>query len=250
MRFVLIHGGYHGAWCWEKLTPELEALGHTTLAIDLPGCNSRSSEEATFDSWRGAFRDVVEQGDVLVGHSMGGFAIALGADELPDKVARVVFLSAAVPIEGEAMGEATDNTTVNDWPDIVGMPFDEFVEVVELPGAGPCSRVTEQEAANKLFYHDCSKEDQDWAWERLTPLPFSMVTETFHLPNFWSSPIPRDFIITTDDYSHPVSMDNVFMGRLGLSTAFSIVSSHSPFISRPAELARVLHASASGALAP
>ena len=41
MRFVMIHGGYHGAWCWDRLTPELERLGHEVLAIDLPGCNGR-----------------------------------------------------------------------------------------------------------------------------------------------------------------------------------------------------------------
>ena len=39
MRFVLIHGGYHGAWCWDRLTPELEKLGHQALSIDLPGCS-------------------------------------------------------------------------------------------------------------------------------------------------------------------------------------------------------------------
>jgi hypothetical protein len=128
------------------------------------------------------------------------------------------------------------------------MPFDDFVEVVEIPGSGTCTRVTKQEAANKLFYHDCSPEDQDWAWEHLTPLPIAPALEPFHLPNFWSSAIPRDFIVTTDDYSHPVTMDNEFMGRLGLSTAFSIRSSHSPFISRPVELARVLDAAADGAL--
>ncbi|HEY6533777.1 MAG TPA: alpha/beta fold hydrolase [Acidimicrobiales bacterium] len=249
MRFVLIHGGHHGVWCWDKLIPELEALGHTALAIDLPGCNERTDEPATHATWRAAFREVVEEGDVLVGHSMGGFAISLGADEVPDRVARLVYLSAATPIEGQAMGAATSETTVNDWPEVVGMPYDEFIEMVELPGLGPCVRMTKKEAADKLFYHDCSPEDQAWAWEHLTPLPIAPALETFHLPNFWSAPIPRDFVITTDDYSHPIEMDNVFMERIGLTTAFAIQSSHSPFISRPAETARVLHAAAGGALA-
>jgi pimeloyl-ACP methyl ester carboxylesterase len=248
MRFVLVHGGFHGAWCWDKLVPEIEELGHTTFAIDLPGCNTRSDEPATHDTWRIAFRDVVEDGDVLVGHSMGGFAISLAADAAPDKIARLIYLSASTPIEGQAMGSATSDTTVNDWPDVVGMPYDEFVDMVEDPVQGPCVRITEQDAANKLFYHDCSPEDQDWAWEHLTPLPIAPALEPFHLPRFWDAPIPKDFVITTDDYSHSVAMDNVFMSRLGLSTAFSIRSSHSPFISRPAELARVLDAAAGGAL--
>jgi hypothetical protein len=54
--------------------------------------------------------------------------------------------------------------------------------------------------------------------------------------------------VTTDDSSHPVAMDNVFMRRLGLSTAFSIVSSHSPFLSRPADTAKLLDRCAHGTL--
>jgi pimeloyl-ACP methyl ester carboxylesterase len=249
VRFVLVHGGHHGAWCWDKLVPELEALGHATLAVDLPGCNERTKEVASLASWRGALAEVIEDGDVLVGHSMGGFAICLAADEVPDKVARLVYLSAAVPIEGKSMGPATEGNTQNDWPDVVGMPYEEFVEIVDLPILGPCVRMTKQAAATRLFYHDCSAEDQDWAWERLTPLPLGPSMEPFHLPRFWTAPIPRDFIRTTDDYSHPPSMDNAFMGRLGLSTAFAIVSSHSPFLSRPADTAHVLDACVRGSLA-
>jgi pimeloyl-ACP methyl ester carboxylesterase len=230
------------------MTPHLEALGHRVLAIDLPGCNERVDEAASLASWRGALREVIEDGDVLVGHSMGGFAISLAADEVPDRIARLIFLSAAVPIEGESMGAATESTTENDWPDVVGMPYEEFIELVELPGRGLCVRMTKQEAANKLFYHDCSVEDQDWAWERLTPLPIAPAQEEFHLPNFWRAPIPRDFVMTTDDYSHPRALDNLFMGRLGLSSGFAIVSSHSPFLSRPQETARVLDACVRGSL--
>jgi pimeloyl-ACP methyl ester carboxylesterase len=249
MRFVLVHGGHHGAWCWDKLVPELEALGHGAVAIDLPGSGERMAETSDLASWRAALRDVIEDGAVLVGHSMGGFAISLAADEVPDKVGRLVYLAAAVPVEGEPMGAATAENTVRDWPEVVGLPYEEFVRMVELPGQGPCVELTRPEAANALFYHDCTPEDQEWAWSHLTPLPIKPATEVFRLPRFWDAPIPRDFVICTDDRSHPIEMDNLFMGRLGLTSAFSIVSSHSPFISRPAETAKLLDRCARGVLA-
>ena len=72
--------------------------------------------------------------------------------------------------------------------------------------------------------------------------------EPFDTPRFWEAPIPRDFIMCSDDYSHPVSSDNEFMRRLGLRTCFSIRSSHSPFVSRPAETAQLLDLCARGTL--
>jgi hypothetical protein len=177
VRFVLVHGGFHGSWCWEKLAPYLEAVGHEVVAIDLPGAAKRMDEKASHASWRAAFREVVNDGDVLVGHSQGGFA-----------------------------------------------------------------------AANRIFYHDCHPDDQARAFSRLTPLPLGPTLEPFVLPRFWTAPIPRDYILCTDDRSHTVASDNAFMRRLGLSTCMSIVSSHSPFISRPAETARLLLACAAGVL--
>jgi pimeloyl-ACP methyl ester carboxylesterase len=229
------------------LVPELEALEHEALAIDLPGSGERLEEEANHTSWRAAFRDVVEDGDVLVGHSQGGFAISLAADELPEKIGRLVYLAAAVPIEGEAMGAATSGSTEL-WPETIGLPVEDFMSLVDIPGQGPCVSITDPRAANKVFYHDCDPDDQAWAFSHLTPLPLAPTLEPFVLPRFWTARVPRDYILCTDDYSHTVASDNEFMRRLGLSTCMSVLSSHSPFISRPVETARLLEACASGVL--
>jgi pimeloyl-ACP methyl ester carboxylesterase len=204
-------------------------------------------EEASHTSWRAAFREVVEDGDVLVGHSQGGFAISLAADELPEKIGRLVYLSAAVPIEGEAMGAATSGSTEL-WPETIGLPMEDFMSLVDVPGQGPCVSITDLRAANMVFYHDCDQVDQAWAFSHLTPLPLAPTLEPFALPRFWSARIPRDYLLCTDDHSHTVASDNEFMRRLGLSTCMSVLSSHSPFISRPAETARLLGACASGIL--
>jgi pimeloyl-ACP methyl ester carboxylesterase len=247
VRFVLVHGGFHGAWCWDKVAPHLKALGHDVLAIDLPGAGERMAEKATHASWRAAFRDVVEHGDVLVGHSQGGFAISLAADELPEKVGRLVYLSAAVPVEGEPMAAATSGSTEL-WPETIGMPMEDFMSIVDIPEQGPSVSITSPAAANKVFYHDCDPEDQAWAFSRLTPLPLAPTLEPFVLPRFWTARLPRDYILCTDDHSHTVASDNEFMRRLGLSTCLSIRSSHSPFMSRPAETAKLLAACANGVM--
>ncbi len=241
MRFVLAHGGYHGAWCWGKLIPELETLGHTAIAVDLPGAGERLGEKATLVSWRTAISGVIDEGDILVGHSMGGYVISMAADEVPEKIAGLVFLSAAVPVEGLSMAQAA--TQVDQaWAETVDRKFEDFTKVVDIPGQGPCLVMTDPAAANQIFYHDCKPEDQAWAFDHLTPLPLEATTAPMSVPRFWTAPIPKSYILCTDDRSHPVQDDNEFMSRLGLTTCMAIISSHSPFLSRPRDTANLLDA--------
>jgi pimeloyl-ACP methyl ester carboxylesterase len=71
-RFVLIHGGFHGAWCGDRALPELERRGHESVAIDLPGHGARKDERSTLADRRDAITEALCPGDVLVRHSGGG----------------------------------------------------------------------------------------------------------------------------------------------------------------------------------
>src|SRR5207302_8358541 len=99
MRFVLIHGGFHGAWCWSRTIPELERLGHEAIAIDLPGHGERRRERSTLADRREAIVAVLQPRDVLVGHSGGGYDVTLAADAVPDRIGHVVYLAAGLPLE-------------------------------------------------------------------------------------------------------------------------------------------------------
>lgn len=78
MRCVFVHGGFHAAWCWERTITELEKLGHEGVAVDLPGHGARVGEESTLGNRREAIVSVLQPGDVLVGHSGGGFDADVG----------------------------------------------------------------------------------------------------------------------------------------------------------------------------
>src|ERR1700758_2577633 len=107
MRFVLIHGGFHGAWCWERTIPELARLGHAAIAIDLPGHGARRDERSTLADRRDAILEVLAPGDVLVGHSGGGYDISLAAAAAPERAAHLVYLAAGLPLEGRPVLAAT-----------------------------------------------------------------------------------------------------------------------------------------------
>ena len=89
MRFVFVHGGFHAAWCWQHTIAELQSLGHDGVAVDLPGHGVRVDEESTLANRREAIVSALDPGDVLVGHSGGGFDATLAADAAADLVSHI-----------------------------------------------------------------------------------------------------------------------------------------------------------------
>ena len=237
MRFVLVHGGFHGAWCWSRTIPQLELLGHEAIAVDLPGHGERVGEEATVAGRLDAVTSVLEPGDVLVGHSGGGFEITRAADAAPDLVRHVVYLAAALPLEGRLMHEALvhrdDGPPETDY-DVTGM-----LKHLRFGDDGSMS-FADFEGAWEFFYHDCDEPTARWAFEHLTPENAGdTATTPVSVPRFWAAELARSFIVCLQDRSQPRWLADVTARRLGVEP-LTIDASHSPFLSRPAELAELL----------
>ena len=103
--FLLIHGSCHGAWCWRDLIPALAALGHGARAIDLPahGADATPAADATLELYADRILAAIDGPVTLVGHSAAGYPITLAAERAPDRIARLVYLCAYVPVPGLSM---------------------------------------------------------------------------------------------------------------------------------------------------
>jgi pimeloyl-ACP methyl ester carboxylesterase len=108
--FVLVHGGWHGGWCWQKVIPFLEAAGHEVYAPTLTGLAERASELSADIGLETHIQDVVGllveknlHGVILVGHSYGGMVITGVVDAVPERIAHLVYLDTFVPRDGESM---------------------------------------------------------------------------------------------------------------------------------------------------
>lgn len=110
--FVLVHGGFHGGWCWRDVARALRARGHAVYTPTQTGCGERShllSKAITLDTFVDDIANVLQWEDlhdvVLVGHSFGGITITGVADRMPERLALLIYLDSAILENGQTMLE-------------------------------------------------------------------------------------------------------------------------------------------------
>jgi len=191
---VLIHGAWHGAWCWDLVRPLLEGEGFRVHALTLSGLAERADEMNAQLGLQTHIDDAVSQIEaeglqsfVLVGHSYGGMVITGVADALKSRIAHIVYLDAALPKDGETMlsygaprpAEAIAGAEAamrGLAPDGVGMaPFPP--SVLGIPE---------------------DHERYDWVAENLTAHPLKTWLDPIALPNGGAQGIPGTYILCTD----------------------------------------------------
>ena len=258
MRFVFVHGGFHAAWCWDRAIAELRSLGHESVAVDLPGHGALVDTESTLANRRDAVVAAMEAGGpdpiILVGHSGGGFDATLAADARPDLVGHIAYLAAALPREGRTYPEAMAMRDEPEGPVELAEQFDgdvgEMLGYLKFDDDG-AMWFADFDGAWKYFYHDCDEATARWAFDRLGPERFGDTTVTpVSVPRFWEAELPRSFIVCEQDRSMPRWLADTVARRLGVEQ-LTIDASHSPFLSRPRELADLLvHATTTKPVGP
>jgi pimeloyl-ACP methyl ester carboxylesterase len=222
--FGLVHGAWHGAWCWERLVPELEARAHRTVAVDLPA----EDPEAGLTAYAALVASALADADdvVLVGHSLGASTIPLVAGLRP--VRHLVFLCAIVPEPGKSV---TDRYSEED----VFVPGFGGNTAERADGA---SYWPDPAAATRCLYHDCTPEDAAWAVTRMRAQ--SAAPRTDRWPAGALPDVERTSILCRDERSvRPQWSRRVAREQLGVEPV-ELDGGHSPFLSRPAELAEAL----------
>jgi pimeloyl-ACP methyl ester carboxylesterase len=218
--YVLIHGAFHGGWCWYKLAALLEARGAKVIAPDLPGHGRSAGQTATFQAYIDSVADLLRSQPepvVLVGHSMGGAVITAAAEAAPEKVAKLIYLTAFIGPSGISMTGALSSQAAGD-------------------GLIPVS-----ERALPALYSDCAKEDMMLARLCLTPQAAEpLLAPIVWTPERWGR-IPRAFIGCTRDRIYSIADQRARFEALPGGGAFvELATGHSPFFSMPEALAETL----------
>jgi pimeloyl-ACP methyl ester carboxylesterase len=227
--FALVHGAWHGAWCWERLVAPLRARGHDAVAVDLP-CDDPA---AGLDAYAAVIVDALDDAGenvVLVTHSLAGLVVPSVAHRRPLRAA--VYLAAFIPLAGVSMNEQFA---------AAGEPILLFKGGRENDDQGR-SRWTDVRAAADVLYPDLAPADVQWAFARLRPQAATSQREPS--PELPASLSTLSLVCTRDQVMNPDWSRRVTRERLG-SDPVEPATGHFPMITAPDLLADALAAAAS-----
>jgi pimeloyl-ACP methyl ester carboxylesterase len=217
--FVLIHGAWHGGWCWQRVAEILQRAGHSVLAPTLSGVGERSHLAGLEINLTTHVLDVVNEvtwkdlsNIVLCGHSYGGMVITGAAEHIHERIASIVYLDAFVPNDRESLNDMAGSG----WP-----------------ATGMIPPITaEQFSVNAA--------DRAWVNSRLTPQAGACFSEKLSLTGA-AYKVPKKAYIQAS-----VSLSPAFQSayeRLSKTQGwktYTIDCGHDVMIDRPAELAELL----------
>lgn len=227
--YVLVHGAWHGAWCWFKTAPLLQKLGHKVITPDLPahGIDKDLTASVTLEGYSQSIVEVLDacqEPVILVGHSMGGIVITEAAQARPDKVSKLVYVTAFLLQNGETLLDvASQDPLALVLPNLVMSPDQS-------------SATLKDEVINEAFYGDCSPSDITLARSLLVPqagAPFATPVHT--TADAWGS-IERYYIECLQDRAISIDSQRSMVKKNRVARVHTMNTSHSPFLSAPQEL--------------
>jgi len=225
---LLVHGAWHGAWCWSALQAELDRRGVPSLAVDLPGHGASLLPLGDMHGDAQLVADTLARIPgpvVLVGHSYGGVVIGEAATRHPANVDHLVFLTAFCLDVGEAL--LPYNQTLPPAHVVLGdgMRFQSDGTITLDPSV-----------CLPAFYAECPPGVARAAIARLCPQPTATFTQAVTGAP-WKT-IPSTYVRCTLDQAIPITSQDVMAQRCG--TVVTLETDHSPFASRVPETAELL----------
>lgn len=210
-RFVLVHGAWHGGWCWEGVIRELEAAGHEAEAPTMPGMAPGDDRSGvTFQDYVDSLVEVLRGQDrpvVLVGHSSAGFVLQAAAPKVPEKIKRLVFLNAFILPDGTCQFDLVPPEAAEGLTAAAAASPDNSVPVIE-------------DMVRGMLMADDTPEAQDIVLAHLAPQPLALFTTAVDTKPFAALTIPRTVVYATGDTSLP---PGAFLGMAQSLGEFDLV---------------------------
>jgi pimeloyl-ACP methyl ester carboxylesterase len=235
---LCVHGAWQGSWVWRRVLPILIDAGIRGKAIDLPG-NGMDATPASEVSLQLYVNFVVSQMRPihtkfwLIAHSGAGVIASQVAEQVPDRVAGILFLAGIMLPSGKSYADLVAEVTHAD-PSQQGIsPF------LEWSADRSTSRPT-PEGARQIFFQDASDEDAEWAIRLLTPQPEGgRATRPTLTPSRFGR-VRRVYVEALNDRSIPVGLQRRMEAALPGAESIALNTGHAPHLVAPGDVARII----------
>ncbi len=226
--FVLIHGTWHGGWCWRRVAAALQARGHKVYAPSLTGLADRShllTKDVNLTTHANDIANLIKWEDlkdiVLVGHSSAGFAITLAAEQIGPQVASIVYLDAFVPKVGDSL--------------------------ISLANPGPRKALEEAVARGDLVARpvpsavfNVNEKDRAWVDAKCTPHPLAAVVEKMTAAGAYQKIARKTYIRATGTKSPVFDETLAQVKTMPGWTTYEVTSGHDVMVDQPDRLVEIL----------
>jgi pimeloyl-ACP methyl ester carboxylesterase len=233
--FVLIHGSWHGGWCFDGVKALLEAAGHHVIAPDLPGMGGTKEELAaiTLTGWANFAADlcrtVPHRPVILAGHSRGGLVVSMAAELAPEAIDALVYICAMMLPAGMSRAEFKALEAHNPAFDAMIIAVHEGVATLVDPVLAPA-----------VFAQLSPPDLVEGAMARLVAEPHAPRSTPLQLTPERFGSLPRTYVECTGDRTIPLASQRMAQQLVPGAKVVTLDADHSPFLSRPAELAAAL----------
>lgn len=230
--FILIHGSWHGAWCWHKVADRLRANGHTVDVPDLP-CHGRkwgTHKDVTLHDYVRAVTDCIDAADgpvTVVAHSRGGIVGSSVAEARPAKVERTIYVAAYLVPNGKM---AVDYA-VQDGESLILPNID-----IDAEEGWDMLR---SHIYRDALYADCDRDDVALCRLLLTPEPSAPTYTPLSLTDEAYGRVPRSYIVLTQDRAVSPALQRLMLSETECEV-MELEASHSAYFSKPDQLANLI----------
>ncbi|KAF8088762.1 hypothetical protein N665_0530s0017 [Sinapis alba] len=244
-RFVLVHGGGFGAWCWYRTITLLEKHGFQVDAVDLTGSGVSSTDTNNVTSLAHCSKPLLHfleslqpsEKVILVGHDFGGACMSYAMEMFPTKISKAVFISAAMLVNGQS--------TIDLFNQQLGSSDLMQQAHIFLYANGkknpPTAVDFEGSLLRDFLFNQSPPKDLALASVSMRPFPFAPVVEKLHVSEKNYGSIRRFYIKTMEDCAIPVLLQDAMIKLNPPEHVFQLKGAdHAPFFSRPQSLNRIL----------
>jgi len=229
---VLVHGAWGSSASWGAVTPMLSATGREVLAIDLPGHGSDRTPpvQVSLNVYAARISEVLAQTGpaLLVGHSMGGMAISAAAEQSPDLVRKLVYVTAFLPRDGQSL------------VDLMKQQGDTAIRDAVRPADVPGATVLDPDLAGKVLFSDVPEALRAKVIDGLCRQPNRPQTDRIHLTEARFGRIPRAYVFCERDRTISPALQRKMVEESPCDETFSLDCGHFPQLVLPHELTEIL----------